>query len=99
MGKCVNDMRGIYEYKFEDNPLIIGAQGNLWTERVRTSDRLDYMIFPRLITLAEKAWTREENLNYEDYLKRLENEYKFLDSIGVYYYDFRNFDAHPEPYR
>ena len=97
--KCVNDMRGIYEYKFEDNPLIIGAQGNLWTERVRTSDRLDYMIFPRLITLAEKAWTREENLNYEDYLKRLENEYKFLDSIGVYYYDFRNFDAHPEPYR
>ena len=97
--KCVNDMRGIYEYKFEDNPLIIGAQGNLWTERVRTSDRLDYMIFPRLITLAEKAWTREENLNYEDYLKRLENEYKFLDSVGVYYYDFRNFDAHPEPYR
>ena len=97
--KCVNDMRGIYEYKFEDNPLIIGAQGNLWTERVRTSDRLDYMIFPRLITLAEKAWTREENLNYEDYLKRLENEYKFLDSIGVYYYDYRNFDAHPEPYR
>ena len=97
--KCVNDMRGIYEYKFEDNPLIIGAQGNLWTERVRTSDRLDYMIFPRLITLAEKSWTREENLNYENYLKRLENEYKFLDSIGVYYYDFRDFDAHPEPYR
>lgn len=97
--KCVNDMRGIYEYKFEDNPLIIGAQGNLWTERVRTSDRLDYMIFPRLITLAEKSWTREENLNYENYLKRLENEYMFLDSIGVYYYDFRDFDVHPEPYR
>ena len=97
--KCVNDMRGIYEYKFEDNPLIIGAQGNLWTERVRTSDRLDYMVFPRLITLAEKAWTREENLDYEDYLKRLENEYMFLDSIGVYYYDFRDFDVHPEPYR
>ena len=97
--KCVNDMRGIYEYKFEDNPLIIGAQGNLWTERVRTSDRLDYMVFPRLITLAEKSWTREENLNYENYLKRLENEYKFLDSIGVYYYDFRDFDVHPEPYR
>ena len=97
--KCVNDMRGIYEYKFEDNPLIIGAQGNLWTERVRTSDRLDYMVFPRLITLAEKSWTREENLNYENYLKRLENEYMFLDSIGVYYYDFRDFDVHPEPYR
>ena len=97
--KCVNDMRGIYEYKFEDNPLVIGAQGNLWTERVRTSDRLDYMIFPRLITLAEKSWTREENLNYENYLKRLENEYMFLDSIGVYYYDFRDFDVHPEPYR
>lgn len=96
---CINYMRGIYDYKYEDSPLIMGAQSDLWTEKVCTEDRVDYMMFPRLIALAENTWTREENRNYEDFLIRLENEYKYLDSAGVYYYDFRNFDAHPEPLR
>jgi hexosaminidase len=90
-------MRTIYEYDVIDNPLVIGLQANLWTERVRTRERLDYMIFPRLIALAERAWTSDANLQYDDFLKRLENEYKYLDSINVYYYDFRDFGRHPEP--
>ena len=94
---AVNAMRTIYEYDVIDNPLVIGLQANLWTERVRTRERLDYMIFPRLIALAERAWTSDANLQYDDFLKRLENEYKYLDSIKVYYYDFRDFGRHPEP--
>jgi hexosaminidase len=90
-------MRTIYEYDVIDNPLVIGLQANLWTERVRTRERLDYMIFPSLIALAERAWTSGANLQYDDFLKRLENEYKYLDSIKVYYYDFRDFGRHPEP--
>lgn len=58
---------------------------------------LDYMVFPRLIALAEKAWS--STLDYSDFLRRLEGEYRYLDSIGVYYYDFRDFDRHPEPRR
>ena len=36
---------------------------------------------------------------YEDFIKRLESEYNYLDSIGVFYYDVRDFDRHPEPRR
>ena len=91
----VNGLDEIYNYSLPDDPAVLGVQANLWTERVRTGERLGYMVFPRLIALAEKAWS--SHLDYEDFLSRLPLEYKYLDSIGVFYYDFRDFDRHPEP--
>ncbi len=35
---------------------IIGIQGQLWGETLRSVDRLEYMAMPRLISLAERAW-------------------------------------------
>jgi hexosaminidase len=37
-----------------------GLQGHLWTETTRTDAQADYMIFPRLISLAERAWHQAE---------------------------------------
>lgn len=93
----VNGMDEIYNYPLSADEHIIGVQANLWTERVVTSDRLDYMVFPRLIALAEKAWS--SSLDYKDFLQRLETEFKYLDSLGVYYYDPKSFSHHPEPVR
>ena len=95
----VNALEEIYNYEFNESPLVMGVQGNLWTERVITGERIDYMIFPRLIAIAERGWTNKENLDYTDFIKRLENEYRYLDSINVYYYDINDFEHHPEPYR
>lgn len=36
---------------------------------------------------------------YEDFLMRLETEFKYLDSQSIYYYDPRSFTRHPEPVR
>lgn len=47
---------------------VLGIQGQLWSETVKSPERIEYMIFPRLITLAERAWapspqwTKNENL-------------------------------------
>ena len=95
--KSVNTLQAIYGFKIEDNPFTIGAQVNLWTELVGDGQRLDYMVFPRLLALAELSWTRAENMDYQDFLERLYNEYEYMDSIGIYYYDMRNPSAHPEP--
>ena len=35
---------------------ILGLQGQLWGETLNTPARMDYMAFPRLISLAERAW-------------------------------------------
>lgn len=91
----VNGLEGIYNYKLPQEEGVMGMQANLWTERVVTRERLQYMIFPRLIALAEKAWSA--SLDYSDFLHRLEGELRYLDSLHIYYYDFRDFDRHPEP--
>ncbi len=35
---------------------LIGIQGHLWTETVKDSARVDYMVYPRMIALAQRAW-------------------------------------------
>lgn len=35
---------------------VIGVQGQLWSEVVRTDARVEYQMFPRVLALAERAW-------------------------------------------
>ena len=37
---------------------MIGLEGSLWSETVRTRAQLEEMIFPRMLALAERAWHR-----------------------------------------
>lgn len=33
-----------------------GVQGQFWSESIRTDENMEYMIYPRLLPLAERAW-------------------------------------------
>lgn len=37
---------------------IIGGQGCVWTEFIKTPERVEYMAFPRMLALAEALWSR-----------------------------------------
>lgn len=76
---------------------VMGMQANLWCERIVEADRADFMTWPRLCALAEAAWSRPEVKNYADFLSRMDEAFKYLDSRGVYYYDFRDPSRTPEP--
>ena len=39
-----------------NNFTISGIQGQLWSETVRSDEQAEYMIYPRLLALAERAW-------------------------------------------
>lgn len=39
---------------------ILGIQGQVWSETIRTAEQLQEMIFPRVIVLAERAWFKAE---------------------------------------
>lgn len=39
---------------------ITGMQGQLWTEAVRSDAIADYMLFPRALALAERAWHKAD---------------------------------------
>ena len=37
-----------------------GLQGHLWSEMLRTDKQAEYMLYPRLLALAERAWHRPQ---------------------------------------
>ncbi|WP_080903641.1 beta-N-acetylhexosaminidase [Parabacteroides sp. Marseille-P3160] len=66
---------------------ILGMQMSLWTERVADEKRLDFMTFPRLIALSEAAWVFEKNKECSLFMQHLPVFLKYLDSLGVYYFN------------
>jgi len=36
--------------------VFVGLEACLWSEFVRTSERAEYMLYPRLLAVAERAW-------------------------------------------
>lgn len=80
----------------EDMKGVLGMQGNAWGELIHEGKRLDYMLFPRMIAMAEAAWSEPSQKDYDFFQKRMEDCYKFLDEQGIYYYDARHPEAHPE---
>jgi len=64
---------------------ILGAQGNVWTEYIGNTSKLEYMIFPRISALAEVLWSPKEVRNYADFEKRIPGIYKRYDFWGANY--------------
>lgn len=76
---------------------VLGIQANSWTELMHTEERVEFMTYPRICALAESAWTLPEDKDYEFFLERLEKEYDLFDELGIYCFDVRDPQAHPEP--
>ena len=49
---------------------IAGVQGNLWTEHVPTAQHAEYMLWPRMIAIAEIGWTPQEQRQWESFRPR-----------------------------
>ncbi len=64
---------------------ILGTQGQIWTEYQRTPKNVEYMVFPRLVALAEVAWTPKDQRNYADFSARLAKHVTRLGVLDVNY--------------
>ena len=64
---------------------IKGVQGNLWTEKIPTWSRAEYMFYPRLLVLAEKGWTEPGKFDEDAFMSRLLDYCRRLDDEGVNY--------------
>ena len=70
----------------EEEDRVLGIQANLWSEMIPSFRRLQYQAFPRMIAVAETAWTKKEKKDTEDFLSRLNNHYERLEVMDVFYY-------------
>lgn len=78
-------------YSFEPVPdgidpkLILGGQGNIWTERIADLRELGYMAFPRAWAVAEAVWSPKTSKNWEDFVRRTELQFKRCDAAQIKY--------------
>lgn len=69
----------------EEAKYVLGAQGNVWTEYMKTPDKVEYMVFPRLLALSEAVWSPLGTKSFADFKKRISSHYARLDRQKVNY--------------
>ena len=69
----------------EEQPYILGAQANLWTEYISNVPKLEYMLFPRLSALSEVLWSPKASRNWDDFSGRLQVQFKRYDLWKINY--------------
>lgn len=69
----------------EQSKHILGAQANLWTEYIHSSEHVEYMVLPRMAALAKVQWTQPEKKDFKDFTKRLARLMKFYQRDGFNY--------------
>ena len=65
---------------------ILGVQGNTWSEYMYDEAKRDYMVFPRILAVAEIGWTNLDRKDYKDFERRIENAYVRLDGHAINYH-------------
>ena len=74
----------------EQAKLMYGVQANLWAEYIPTPEHMEYMIYPRILALAEVAWSAVANKNYEDFHGRALKAVDELRAKGYNPFDLKN---------
>lgn len=69
----------------EERQYVWGVQGNLWSEFIHSSEKNEYMTYPRGAALAEIAWSNPESKDWEDFKRRMEEQYKRYEEKGINY--------------
>ena len=82
-----NPREGLTE---EQAALIHGIQGNIWTEYVPTDDMLEFLIYPRILALAEIGWSNPAERDYENFKRRAIDAVNGLREKGYAAFDLKN---------
>ena len=85
-------LKTLYHYSLEKENLspelqkkVLGTQANLWAEHVGSTEHSEYMLFPRLLALAEISWTTDNLKNWDNFINRTQAFMKRLDVMKVNY--------------
>jgi hexosaminidase len=90
----VISLEDVYRFEPHDATLssiqqhhVLGIQGNLWTEHMRSEERVQWMALPRVAALAEVAWTPPALRSWPDFLERLVPMFTRYRAFGLNYSD------------
>jgi len=66
-----------------ENAHILGLQANIWTEHIRTEERVEFMAWPRAAAVAEIGWSPRERRDWRGFLDRLVPQFRRYRALGV----------------
>lgn len=91
---------GIEVNDYSPAATVMGVQGCFWSDQFihgtvlqeitplnenRSEQYAEYLIFPRMLALAEVAWLPKAERRYEDFFERMKYQYVKLDAKGCNY--------------
>lgn len=84
-----NTLKDVYTYEAvkddwtpELESLQLGVQASLWTEFCNSTDDVDYLLFPRLMAMAEGGWTSRQQKDWPRFLKALDSFNQHMSLMG-----------------
>ena len=82
----------VYEFQIvpdslttEQQELVWGAQGCLWTEYIPTTWKAEFAIFPRMSSLAENVWSPLEKKDWINFTRKVEMQFERYELWGARY--------------
>ncbi|MFW6313204.1 MAG: beta-N-acetylhexosaminidase [Spirochaetota bacterium] len=66
-------------------PHVIGGQANVWTEQLDTPAKVEYMVAPRILAMAEVLWSAPVERDYEEFRDRARTWLTRLDAMNWNY--------------
>ena len=85
-----NTLKDVYQYepvqqdwKPAYKSLLMGVQASMWTEFCNSPADVEYLLFPRLLALADVAWTQKGTKDWPGFLARLDRVLPHLEALGV----------------
>ncbi len=70
----------------EEAKHVLGGQANIWCEGIPTTQRVEYMIWPRMAAMAEVLWSPKATRDTGEFMGRIASLINRLDLMGVNYY-------------
>ena len=62
---------------------VLGVESPLWSETLATIRDVEFLAFPRLLAIAEVAWSPQERRGWDDFRQRLAGHGPRLTALGV----------------
>ena len=69
----------------EQQKHVLGPQANMWTEYITTPEKVEYMLFPRLLAVSEVGWRPAASKSYAEFLPRMGQQFARLDAKKINY--------------
>ncbi len=86
------NIRRVYDFSVVPDTLsnaaarhIIGVQACLWSERIDTPQRAEYLLLPRIAALSELAWSDPGQHDFDAFMERLYRLIPFYDKNNYTY--------------